>query len=548
VIRDGLVGTVRSLLPVRSKRSSVLKVGLVFLLLVAAPPLAAAEGTVASEHLQATRGPSTSSCGPILSSTYHGTLPAMGNPPLPSVAGISLQAHYSYMTQSGSTLGAASHCVATSTTGKTSNTGGFALHLTVIPNATGPFGPLTFGVIGGSPPGYLLRSSIEPGTVALTFVQALSKVILNPGSPVIVSVGAPTIVEALGRTADNQLSPATLGYHWILTGTGWIPLGPQNGSNATVEALVGAGPGYLQVWVNGTYNGSNIRIKPAFANLTGISTEIASAGLTPGTLDEEWPGTVQVLGNAAAGYTYEGIVYPGLSESKIYLPCRSSPEGIGWVGLNCSGRITYHQVGVATPLLVLTNGFSAAEIQLQNVSINNPPGLQVATGSLIGYSNRQISIQISIANGTGTPPYGPACVSGELQALTCTQVFANQAALQLSYPIPGQYLANISVRDSAGANVTQSIPVEVVGPPSSSSIVGSAQNATIGQTVDLSSKVQGGLLPVAYWWNASSPFGVISNSSGVLARDGILSTGFLPTQLGTVTVTLTILDGLVGCN
>ncbi|MCI4355387.1 MAG: hypothetical protein L3K06_08505, partial [Thermoplasmata archaeon] len=159
-----------------------------------------------------------------------------------------------------------------------------------------------------------------------------------------------------------------------------------------------------------------------------------------------------------------------------------------------------------------------------------------------GYRNEAIPFDVGAASGSGTPPYGPACLAPGTGALVCGAVGSNPWPLDYTYATDGSYTAVASVVDGAGANHTRSIPVHVADPPALSSLSTGSNRVSAGSSTTLTAFLSGGLWPARFWWNDSAPNGTLS--SGVLGSDGTVGLTYSFGGAGLHQITLTVVDAL----
>ncbi|HEY6237849.1 MAG TPA: hypothetical protein VIZ68_01505, partial [Thermoplasmata archaeon] len=433
----------------------------------------------------------------------------------------------------------------------TGGTGGFSAALSIPSGScnsvscsiyTGPFGPLNVSVAGGPPPGYFLSSSVQGSTIGLAFVAALSRVSLDPTSRVTLSADAPTVVRATAHSGNGGPSPAAVSYAWRLVGQGWTLLDGIGSPNVTIEAADGASPGELEVWGNGTFNGTGVAAPPTTLGLAAASTTVTAVDVVPTTLDVGSPATFTVSGTGAGGYAYDAVIVPGLGEPDRVAPCTTALASGGLIALTCAVSLTYSEVGTAQPSGNLTNGYSTDGRFFAALTVSSALAVGVLPSPSVEYSNVVTPVTVSVAGGTGTGPFGPACVWPGDGRLLCQTGPGPTYAFPLSFGAPGTYAGRAAVKDSGGSNVSAYWETEVFARPSLDPLLSPSAHVKAGESLSITSAVSGGALPLTYWWNASSPAGTLYQ--GTTDSDGSLVLDFLPHASGPTTVTLTVVDAL----
>jgi hypothetical protein len=408
---------------------------------------------------------------------------------------------------------------------------------------SGPYGPITFRLNRSDPAGDLLRVTLVGTSARLVWASALQGVALDPSGLLTVSADAPTNVRAVLSAGDGGPSPASMVFHWVLEGSGWRMLSGAAGPNVTLEGLENASAGSLVLFSNGTYNGSSFSM-PAFTDaLAAVSTAIATASLAPTAVDAGDTVTVSLSGSGAAGYRYDGAIDPGLGLVSVALSCTTSaPDLQSVVTVRCTGAYSYPSAGIAQPVANLSNGHSASHWPFPPVTVASRLLLSVSPTPAEGYRGTLLPFQLSVTAGTGTSPYGPACLDPGTGALRCGAVGGTSWSLGFAYNASGSYEAVASVVDAAGANHTEHLPVTVADVPALG-IVALATNVPASSTVvNLSAELRGGLWPATFWWNDSLPGGTMA--TGLLASDGPVRLAYLAGTPGFHNVSLTVVDAL----
>lgn len=528
----------------------------VLILLMILPPIPSAETrhTAGPARWAATPFAPGSPCyGAYVPGRYTGALTvARGVGSSPTVANVTVNLVYQYTLNYTSSGGRTTFSCNTAVQGSSTNASGGVILTAPVPqnsctggscsSYTGPIGPISAFMPAGLPAGYFLSVRFSGSTVALAFVQALASVSLSLLPRTTVSVDAPVTVLAHASAGDGSPSPAAILYDWHLSGTGWSLNSTPSSSGATVEASPQAGPGLLSLWTNGTFNGTLTNLPESTVQLTAVATSISTGSVNPTSVDAGTPATFSVVGTGAAGYNYSAWVNPGLNGSSLALPCASSPAPGGEVTLRCSARGTYPTSGTAQPTANLTNGYSGAGWTYAQVLVAPGLALTLTPDPAAVYVRSNLTLRAGVVANTGTAPFGPACLDPGSGGLRCSFAGGPSWSFFPSYPASGTYVARLSVADWAGANRSLAIPVEVFDRPSLQSIRTTENAPGIGHPVVLNTSVSGGALPLAYWWNDSSPEGILY--AGNLAADGAISLRYVPVTAGSHRITLTVVDGL----
>lgn len=491
--------------------------------------------------------------GPAVPASYGARLAVDGTAlPLPSVANrtvtVSFQVELNYtprltgVSQYSCTTGVAS--------ATTDAAGNFSVALTLPTSScnayscssyTGPFGPANFSV-APVPPGYFVRANASGSGLKIALVQALASATTDPPARVTLSENAPTLVTAAGWAGDGSPSPAALADAWSLTGSHWLLLGNASGPTVTIEAEAGATPGLLAVNVSGTFNGSSLPAVGARLDLASAPTVATDGSLSGTAVDAGTPLAFSVSGTGAYGYAYSALLAPGLGAATVTAPCVATPIAGGEVSLACPGSVTYASSGTAQPVATLTNGFSSATWTFPDVAVAAALDVLVAPDPLVAYVGASTALTVRAAGGTGTAPVGPACVWPGDGSLACATGAGGSFSFPLAYAAAGVYDGRASLADAGGGNASAPFLAQIFLRPSLAPIVATGNRVSAGGNVTFSSSVTGGALPLAYWWNTSSPAGTLY--AGTLGRDGSIVLTLRPTLAGATNVTLTLVDAL----
>jgi hypothetical protein len=407
---------------------------------------------------------------------------------------------------------------------------------------TGPFGALLFGAPPSPPAGYYLKVNRTGSDVALSFVEALSAVTLTPGGRLTVSTGAPAKVVAATVAADGSPSPASLHDAWQLTGAGWTFTTTPVGLNATVQAPGTSGPASLSLTVNGSFQGTPVSLPAVTLGLTAVTTSIDWGSLSPTSLDAGSAGVVAISGSGSAGYVYTAEVTPGPGPASQPLACTTNATPGGTVAVLCEGSAIFAVRGSTVPVATLTNGYSKAVHAFPTISVAaglgftvNPDPAAAYTGSIVGYD-------LTVAGGTGTAPFGPACLTLGDGVARCALAPGPSWRFDLPAPPDGTWIGAATVTDAGGANVSVPVTTTVVERPSLSALLPASNLGTAGVPIPVRALLTGGRLPADYWWNLSQPATTVA--SGTVSADGLLAINVTPFMSGEIVLTLTVRDGL----
>jgi hypothetical protein len=496
----------------------------------------------------------TGACpGSTVPGVYAASLGVEGSgAPAPSIANVNLSVEYYYTWNYSPSHGPSTlSCLRGGSTNVTGPSGTTTLGAPV-PSTTcgsggcsyyrGPYGPVSFSDPSGNPPGYFLTWVRTGSSMVMEFVEALSLLSLAPYGRSVVSVFAPTPIHGLPESGNGGPSPANLSYDWHLRGSGWVADGSWGMPTLTVTASPGAGPGSVALWTNGSYNGTAVSAGPVVLDLSAVATAISSGSVDPTSLDAEERTAMSVTGTGAAGYPYTAQFLPGLGEPPTNASCASTVVVGGILDLTCSATVTYAAPGLAQPSVNLTNGFSTASAALPTVTV--APALAVAISPASGqtYLNATTPLTVSAASGSGTPPYGPACLSTGDGRSYCSNRTGGPWTFDVTWGEAGTFGGVASVVDTAGVNRSVGFSIQVVDRPALDGILASSAVVDVGQNITLSSYVHGGAFPVSYWWNDSDPVGTVY--AGAVQRSAPIVLRYSPTIGGLHNLTLTVLDSL----
>lgn len=517
-----------------------------------APSAAFRAPTPAPQHALFAVRPLASTCTNLVSKSFTGSLVEYGNlSPIPPVGHVIVNVNYEVLTKVVyATGGSQSTCGPAQIGATTDSTGGFSLSITLPPNSctarqctyySGPFAPLSYALANGTPSGYFVDGNFSGMTLHVGVVEAFGTLTISPGGPRVVSVGAPTRFAAHPLAADGTPSPVPFTYAWSVDTGGWT-LSP-SATNATINLTgqAGASPTLLHLAANGSYQAIPFSGQIA-VSVAAVATSLSIAQAVPTSVDVGMPVAFSATGAGAGGYSYAVSVTPGLGEPTQNSSCAATPIQGGEVSLSCAVHFAYDRAGVAAPGLTVTNGYSSAARTLPSVSIARTLLIRLSPSPLATYTDRPLVVTATIVNGTGTSPFGPACLHPGNSGPICLNSPGPSWTYAVAYPVAGVYPALEIVQDAAGANATLSENVTVAGRPSLAPISASTQVIEVGGTVTLLTDLLGGVGPIHYWWNESLPNTTLA--PGLVPANGLLSETLQPTAAGHDTIVLTCVDAL----
>jgi hypothetical protein len=407
---------------------------------------------------------------------------------------------------------------------------------------TGPFEVVNVAPAAPSPPGYV-HSVVENGTNFTVDVYSdLSNVTLAPGGPVATfSPGATDGFEATPITGAGTESPATPSYSWTLAGVGWTFVGETSGASVNVTSAPDAAIGNLSVVASLAVAGGTLVTPARDVELVATPTSISTASLNRTVVDVGQPIDLAVAATGAADYAYTATAYPGLGDPEIPVPCAASPGPAGATAVACDTTFDFEAVGVAQPVVAVTNGVSSSTWSFPDVTVDPAPWVVFDPGTPVGYANASVPIVISAGSGTGTAPFERACLEADTPEVQCQSSPGPTWTFGATYADPGQYPVTAWIVDATGANRSASTSVSVVA-PLSVALAGPPVAATAGTPVTVAAVVAGGALPARIWWNGTDA--PSSLTSFWIAADGAVHTTVDPSSVGLLTVTLAVVDAL----
>lgn len=487
------------------------------------------------------------------SGTYNGSVAIVGGAlASPTAANVSIAMAYAYLFNYTTSSGHTTFTCEVGHAGAVSDAGGrFSMTATLPATScnrvgcstfSGPFGTPTFGIAPTLPAGYFLKSAVDRASVELSIVHALESVTVTPAGRWTVSVNAPSALAATALAADGTASPVPVRFVFGLNGSGWSFPAPAIGGNASVVAAPGASIGTFTARASGTYGGAALTTPSVSVELTAVATAIDDAALAATSVDAGASVGVNLNGSGAAGDTYTAEVDPGLGAAWEPVPCTSASAPGGTVAVACSGHLTFAAAGTADPVAHLTNGYSSDSWRLAQVTVAAPLRVGVAPTPIRAYANTTIEVHVAVAAGTGTPPFGPACVDPGGGVSDCVTGPASSWTIAVPAPAVGEYVGRASVQDAGGANASADFPTIVSARPELGALAVTTSAPVAGSVDAVRAYLVGGSLPAAYWWNLSSPAATVA--SGTVGAAGLLSANLTFTVPGPAVLTLTVADAL----
>lgn len=404
---------------------------------------------------------------------------------------------------------------------------------------TGPY--VAVGVAPTTVPAGDFSVTAQNGTSFAVSVDAyLASVRLAPGPVATFSNGAVDALSAEALTGAGNRTPMATTYAWAVSGSGWAFVGPASGATVEVTAAPGAAIGNVSVIARASVDGTPVR-QSASEELVAVPTTISSAELNRTALDAGQSVAAQVVGGAAGNYSYVASFAPGLDAPAVTVPCATTPAAAGTVSLSCAATLGFPTTGVAQPTVTVSNGASAATWTFPDVVVSPGPTLALDPVAPVGYATVALPITVTASPGTGTGPYGEACLATGAGTTTCDASAGPTWTFDPTYPRPGNYSATAWAIDAVGVNRSVSTTVRIVA-PFSATLAAPLENASAGAPVALTAVLGGGDLPARLWWNVSGEATPLA--TGWVVADGPVHASFVPASPGFVTVSLAAVDAL----
>ncbi len=341
-------------------------------------------------------------------------------------------------------------------------------------------------------------------------------------------------------TGAGTPTPTTPGFSWTLSGVGWTFVGAVDGASVNVTSAPDAAIGNLSVVASLAVPGGTLVTPPSSVELVATTTSISTASLNRTEVDIGQSIGVAVEAVAAAGYDYSATLFPGLGDPAMAVPCTSGPGAGGTASVDCAATFDFDAVGVAQPVVTVTNGVSASTWAFPEVTVHPAPWVAFLPGTPVGYANVTVPITVSAGTETGTAPFERACLEGNGR-LTCEGSPGPTWTFNAFYPTPGHYTITAWIVDATGTNRSASTTVSVVS-PLEVALVGDPASATAGVPVSLGAVVTGGALPARLWWNTTGSEAPLA--SGWVTSDGPVGATLVPSSVGFLTISVAVVDGL----
>ena len=546
---------------VRSDRVSCLGVLGVLLVLAAlgtsagglASPVGGGSGSAAPGQ-----GPCLNASSPT---TFSGLLTVEGGP-LPASAVSNVTLSYSYLEQvtvryspNGTLI--SMDCARESATAATNASGGFSFSI-VLPSEScapvppsgeacttysGPYVPVNVTPAAPSPPGYGVAVARNGSVFALTWVAELARLSVTPaGAVATLSSAAPGRFVATPESANGTPSPLTPSFHWTLAGGGWTFVTDPVAGTATVEGAPGALEGNLTVQASASVGTTKLVTPVVRVHLEAVSTSIGNGTVNRTRVDAGGSLTVTVEAVGAAGYSYSASIDPGLGQASTRIACSTTPRSSSTASVRCATSVTYPSEGTGAMTVNVSNGYSSAVWSSPTLTVDPAPALEVSPSPLTGYAGAPISVVLAVAEGSGTPPYSAACFAPGDGPTLCSHSPGPSWTFRPTFAAAGNYSATAWTVDATGMNRSAAVAVHVLDPLELGALLLGSPNVSAGTAVALTSGVQGGDLPGRLWWNASDLSAPLR--TGPVGADGPLSAVFVPPSVGTVRLSLTLIDAL----
>lgn len=484
--------------------------------------------------------------------TATGTLDLVGAAtPLPSVVGVPVRVDYFYTEITKEGTSSTDSCIPANATATTGTGGQISVPLpipasrcveTLCEDYAGPYGPLGY-TTSGAPAGFFEvdpTTGVSPGT--LDWEADLAAAEINVTGPRSVSVGAPTALSVSATNAAGGPAAAPLAYQWSWSGLEWS-VSPNDTQNVTAVGLDPTWVGAIWVAVTGTYGSTVETVDSPALSLDPVATAVTATAVSPSPVDPGVPVTFSAQATGAGGYPYSFTVDPGLGAAPARGLCTAVDLPNGTANLTCAAVGAYPASGNTTPTASVSNGYSTAQTFLPPVSVRPVEEVSIDSTAFVAYTNRTVVLTVRVANATGTPPYGPACLStGRTAGTICEFTNASSWNFSAAFALPGEYDVRATVADHFGENVSATAGILIVPTLAAHAEGNSTLSLRANQTQALTALVTGGDPPFSSRWNSSGTALPWCNS--VLEIDGLVSCSISARTQGWANVTLTVTDAL----
>lgn len=543
---------------VRIRRLGVL--GLLCIMLVLGTSAGGRASSVSGESGVPTvgSGPCANGSGP---SSFSGQLAIEGGP-LPASAVSHVTLSYGYFEEAtvryspnGTLISV--NCTEESATTTTDGNGGFSFSIVLpaescepVPPSgdacttySGPYVPVRVTPASPSPPGYGLSVTQNGSVFDLTWVAQLALLSVTPtGTLATLATGAPGTFVATPEMANGTQSPLAPSFNWTLAGAGWTFVAAPTAGTATVEGAPGALEGNLSVQASASAGSSLFATPVLRVNLEAVATSIVNGSVNRTLVDAGGSIGVTVEAMGAAGYSYSAAVAPGIGEAAPDVACSTTPVSPSTVSVRCATSVTYPTEGTGSMTVNVSNGYSSKAWSSPALVVAPALALVVDPSPLTGYAGSPLSVGLTVAKGSGSPPYVTACFDPGAGPTLCSHSSGPSWTFRPTFAAPGNYSATAWAVDSTGMNRSASVAVHVLGPLAVGPLLLGSPNVSAGTAVALSSSVAGGDLPGSLWWNASDLAAPLRTEAVV--ADGPVFADFVPPSVGTVRLSLTLVDSL----
>ena len=247
----------------------------------------------------------------------------------------------------------------------------------------------------------------------------------------------------------------------------------------------------------------HVNAQPGFASVKASRT----------TVDANQPFTVwanETNGTAPFTYRYDGLP--------------SACPSVNASTFTCTPTVSTLAIITAT----VTDAFGFSAVGGVNVTVNPDPAFEsIGIAPTVIDPSTPITLWINATGGTGALAYS---FTGEPPGCSFTTAPVNQCT-----PLaPGNFTIEITVRDTLGYSVTESIALTVELPLSVGTVAATPASLDAGQTLNLTVAASGGTAPYTTSWTGLP--------AGCTAVAGALSVECAPHIAGTYPVDVTVTD------